>query len=188
MTNPGGKKRRFRRSFESPSWQEEPPVAGESTAVAGGTREGATTHCQRCELPLIGEVCGVGIRAGEVRRQFQLCEPCVESLNRWLIRPRRESQRPKRETGASRLRPTEVIDALATRRRNKDIPSKHHETVERRRLMYQVIGSVVTVALFAIIMAVAFVLTNDSSGAKDPAADAPASGQSAAAAGSGSIR
>src|SRR6266702_2752646 len=43
--------------------------------------------CARCALPLIGPVFQVHVECAELppkRPQLRLCQPCMESLNRWL--------------------------------------------------------------------------------------------------------
>lgn len=155
MISPGGNKKRFQRSFDAPKWRPEIPAQAaesepESFEPSPAVR--VLSGCQRCQLPLLGEPLAVGVQTKQSRLHYQFCESCDESLDRWLSGTRDDLQRP-RKGRKFRSHQTAGPDRASTGPGGP--PHAHSLTrqgsLERRRRLFLVVGSVVAGTLVVIV-------------------------------------
>lgn len=86
-SNPGGKRRRLRRSFSSPQDPDrgderlDTPPSEERPAPPP---EASVSLCQRCRLPVLCEAYVFSLDGPQTRHELVLCKPCSQSLKDWL--------------------------------------------------------------------------------------------------------
>jgi hypothetical protein len=119
MSNPSGKRRKFRRSFPSArDWEErdERLLPPEHAGALPPPGEVTVTTCQRCQLPMLGGTYAFTLDGGPTHQNLLICEPCAQSLQRWLYA---SGPRAARRLKPRSKRPTEVVASLISRRRSK---------------------------------------------------------------------
>jgi hypothetical protein len=155
MVNPSGKKRRLRRSF---------PVDRESESdrqfrdIGRDDRPGAPnplSKCQRCHLPIIGGVAVMKLENGEQRQDVVLCEPCCQSLHKWLsLSGRGNLEQPRR-----RKRQSDVTDSLISRRRSRLSKKldRYMSESQRKTMLSALIAAGIGVGVLVVILAIAYI-------------------------------
>ena len=152
MARPSGKPKRFRTSepaFQHESEAPEEPEGEDAAAPA--------TTCSRCGLTFLGDVVVLGVDVGRSMQKHSICEPCYQSLTRWMTRSVKEGGVPGRRRGRS----TDIVDTLHSKRRARD-----HRGIERntptsnRKMILSVALSLSAVAGLVLLVAAMLYMTS----------------------------
>jgi hypothetical protein len=120
--------------------------------------------CARCGLPLIGPVFQVHVECAELapkRPELQLCQPCMESLNRWLL----HRQTVVRATAETRPAAAHDTPAEHSRRRFTERLERSEANVNRqeRARMWKTMVIIGITVLATILFTVYFVISTSGS-------------------------